>query len=118
MTWWKKANMDGISLLVAANESLPMSYTPNPIDVSGVTLAPEIQSLTEFLAENAHAHWSRQRFADGWRYGPRRDDAKKEHPGLVPYAELSESEKEYDRLTAMETLKAILALGYCIDKEN
>ena len=97
-------------------KAFSMPYIPNPINVSGVTLTPELQALTECLAENAHEHWSRQRLADGWRHGPRRDDGKKEHPGLVPYAELSESEKEYDRLTAMETLKAILALGYKIDQ--
>ena len=95
-----------------------MSYDPESIDVSRVTLTPEILALTERLAENTHEHWSRRRLAEGWRYGPRRDDAKKEHPGLVPYAELTESEKDYDRLTAMETLKAILALGYRIDKEQ
>ena len=93
-----------------------MSYVPNPLDVSDVALTPEIQALTERLAENAHEHWSRQRLADGWRYGPRRDDDTKQHPGLIPYAELSETEKEYDRLTAMETLKAIIALGYRINE--
>ena len=62
-----------------------MSYFPKPIDVPGVILTPEIQALTECLAENAHKHWSRQRLADGWRYGPRRDDATKEHtPALSP----------------------------------
>ncbi len=54
--------------------------------------------------------------AEGWRYGPRRDDAKKCHPSLVPYKDLSESEKDYDRNTALETLKVILALGYKISK--
>jgi len=68
------------------------------------------------LARNAHDIWARQRLADGWRFGPRRDDAKKEHPCLVPYEDLPESEKVYDRSAAMETLKAILALGYRIMK--
>ncbi len=95
-----------------------MSYDPKPIDVSSVTLTPEIEALTECLAENVHEHWSRQRLAEGWHYGLRRDDDKKEHPSLVPYAELSESEKDYDRLTTMGTLKAITALGYRIDKEK
>ena len=54
--------------------------------------------------------------ADGWRWGPTRDDARKEHPGLVPYEQLSESEKALDRATAMETLKVITALGYRIEK--
>ena len=93
-----------------------MSYTPKPIDTSGVTLTREILELTEVLAKNAHDTWAQQRLAEGWRYGPQRDDAKKEHPDLVPYEELPESEKEYDRSAAMQTLKAIIALGYRIEK--
>ena len=77
----------------------------------------ELQELTEELARNTHDVWARQRIADGWRHGERRDDAKKLHPSLVPYEELPESEKEYDRATAMETLKAILALGFRITEK-
>jgi len=93
-----------------------VSYAPQPIDTSGVSLTPEVLELRELLAENAHDHWALQRMADGWTYGPQRDDRRKRHPCLVPYEELPESEKEYDRSTAIETLKAILALGYRIEK--
>ena len=93
-----------------------VDYRPAPRDTSGVRLPPDIVELTELLARNTHENWARQRLADGWRYGPKRDDAKKEHPSLVPYESLSESEKEYDRRTAMETLKTIVALGYRIAK--
>ncbi len=92
------------------------SYMPNPIDTSFVILRPEIEKLTELLAENIHEHWSRQRLADGWCYGPARDDINKQHPCLIPYNNLPEVEKTYDRQTAMETLKAIMALGYRIEK--
>jgi hypothetical protein len=70
------------------------------------------------LAENAHDVWARRRLSEGWRYGPQRDEARKEHPSLVPYENLPESEKEYDRSVAMETLRAILALGYHIGKDS
>jgi hypothetical protein len=93
-----------------------LKYNPKPIDTARVTLTDEIRELTELLAGNAHDIWARQRLAEGWRYGPRRDDAKKENPCLVPYEDLPESEKEYDRNAAIETLKAILALGYRIVK--
>lgn len=89
-------------------------YQPQPIDTSAITLSPEIQALTEQLAENAHDRWALQRLADGWQYGPSRDDAQKRHPCLIPYADLPEAEKAYDRQAAMETLKAITALGYTI----
>ena len=93
-----------------------MVYKPEPIDTSKVQLSDEILDLTERLAENAHEVWAQRRMAEGWRPGPRRDEAKKEHPSLVPYKELPEGEKEYDRSTALETLKVLLALGYRFEK--
>ena len=88
-----------------------MTYQPAPIDTSRVELSEGTRKLVEQLAKNNHEVWSRQRISEGWRFGPNRDDAKKEHPCLVPYEDLPESEKEYDRVTAVEVLKTILALG-------
>ncbi|MDX2289325.1 MAG: RyR domain-containing protein [Hyphomicrobiaceae bacterium] len=91
-------------------------YIPRPIGTSHVQLPPDLIALTETLAENTHDTWARRRLADGWTHGPARDDDKKQHPSLIPYADLSESEKDYDRQTALETLKAIIALGYRIER--
>jgi hypothetical protein len=91
-----------------------MSYQPRPLPTEGVELPPDLVPLTERLAENAHDLWAAQRLAQGWRHGLQRDDAKKLHPCLVPYDQLPESEKEYDRVAALGTLKAILKLGYRI----
>jgi len=93
-----------------------MPYKPEPIDTSRISLPAELVELTERLAQNTHDIWAQKRTAEGWTYGTRRDDATKQHPDLVPYAELPDSEKEYDRRTAMETLRAIVALGYRIEK--
>ena len=92
------------------------TYIPRPADTKDVLLSDELMGLTEEMARNVHDVWSAGRIADGWTWGPVRDDAKKEHPCLVPYEELQESEKEYDRNTAIETLKLILSLGYRIEK--
>ena len=94
-----------------------MSYDPKPIDTTKVKLTKDLLALTEMLAEHNHEIWSLQRIKDGWKVGKKRDDAKKTHPGLIPYRELSEAEKQYDRNAAMQTLKAIIALGYRIKKE-
>lgn len=93
-----------------------MTYTPRPIDTMHIRLQDDLAQLTERLAANTHDLWAAQRIADGWTYGPKRDDAAKTHPDLVPYDELPEAEKDYDRNTAMETLKLVLALGYRIVK--
>lgn len=92
-------------------------YTPKPIDTSDIKVPEELLLLTEKIAENVHENWSLGRIAEGWTYGEVRDDAKKTTPCLVPYSELSEGEKEYDRVTAFETLKLIIALGYTIEKK-
>lgn len=97
-------------------ERPPLTYQPGPIDTSNITLPAEIEPLIERLAEHNHDVWARQRIADGWRYGPERHDQRQEHPCLVPYDQLPDSEQQYDRQTAREVLKAILALGYRIEK--
>ena len=91
-------------------------YQPKPMDLSKINLNADIWELTEQIAENVHDNWAIGRIAEGWTYGPVRDDKKKTTPCLVPYAQLPEAEKEYDRKTAVETLKMILALGYRIEK--
>ena len=92
-------------------------YTPTPIDTNDVILSDDILTLGEEIAKNTHEVWSAGRIADGWTYGEKRDDEKKHHPCLVPYEELSESEKQNDRNTSIETLKLIIKLGYKISKE-
>lgn len=93
-----------------------MEYNPKPLDTKGIALSEDIQALTEKLAENTHDVWARRRLDDGWTYGSVRDDTSKKHPCLVPYAELPDSEKQYDRDTALETIRMILLLGYEIRK--
>lgn len=92
------------------------NYIPQPIDTQDVVLPQELNELAEEIAKNVHEVWSAGRMADGWTYGDERNDALKQHPCLVPYEELSEEEKEYDRHTSQETLKMIVNLGYKIVK--
>lgn len=91
-------------------------YIPKPIDTSDVQLPEELNPLLEAMAKNVHEVWAETRISQGWTYGPERDDAKKEHPMLVPYTGLPEEEKEYDRNTSKETLRFILKLGFKIIK--
>lgn len=93
-------------------------YNPNPINTNDVTLPPEIEALAERLAENTHEVWAAGRIREGWTYGAERNDVLRTHPCLVPYDQLTEVEKEYDRATALETLKVILQLGFTISKDN
>lgn len=90
------------------------NYVPKPIDTSDVELPKELEMLVEQMSKNVHEVWAETRIQQGWTYGQQRDDERKTHPCLVPYEELPESEKEYDRNTSVETLKLIMKLGFKI----
>ena len=92
-------------------------YQPKPENTDGITLSAEIEALAEALARNTHEVWAAGRIREGWTYGPVRNDARRETPCLVPYDELPENEKDYDRNTSLETLRLIVKLGYKIVKE-
>ena len=93
------------------------TYTPQPIDTSDVELPKELEQLVEEMSKNVHDVWAETRISQGWKYGKKRDDEKKTHPCLVPYDELPEEEKEYDRKTSIGTLKLILKLGFKVSKD-
>ena len=89
-------------------------YIPNPIDTSDIQLPEELNSLLEAMAKNVHEVWAETRIKQGWKYGEQRNDELKTHPCLVPYEDLPEEEKEYDRNTSRGTLKLIMKLGFKI----
>lgn len=89
-------------------------YVPNPVDTTDVKLPMELESLVEEMAKNVHEVWAQTRISQGWSFGEERNDATKKHPCLVPYEELSEEEKTYDRNTSVQTLKLILKFGFKI----
>lgn len=93
------------------------NYIPQPVDTTGVALPKELNALAEEIAKNVHEVWSAGRIQEGWTYGEARDDARKHHPCLVPYEDLTETEKEYDRHTSQETLKLIMKLGFKIVRD-
>lgn len=91
-----------------------MTYQPKPTDTTNIILPPEFMEVSETIAKNIHEVWAKQRIEQGWKYGPVRNDALKTHPNLVPYEELPEIEKDYDRNTLLESLKVMISLGFTI----
>lgn len=92
------------------------TYIPQPISTEDIELSKDILELSEQIAENVHEVWAASRMSEGWTYGQERNDELKQHPCLIPYDELPETEKDYDRNTAIQTLKLIQKLGYKITK--
>lgn len=91
------------------------NYIPQPIDTSNIELPKELDTLVEAMAKNVHEVWAQTRISQGWSFGKERNDELKQHPCLIPYEELPEEEKEYDRNTAVGTLKLILSMGFKIN---
>lgn len=86
-------------------------YVPDPLDLSEVPIPCDLSAEDlERLAKNVHENWARMRLAEGWRYGPRTDEASRTHSCLVPYEELPEAEKDYDRKIVSITLKGVCLL--------
>ena len=109
---------DSKNYLVTVNLKDMKTYIPKPIDVSDVKLDKDLTELREAIAENAHEIWAENRQKEGWTYGPQRNDELKLHPDMIPYSQLPEGEKDYDREMAMQTLKLIQKLGYDIVKRE
>ena len=93
-------------------------YVPQPVDTSNVQLPTELDELVEKIAENVHEVWAVERQAQGWNFGPERNDEKKENPCMVPYSQLPESKKDFDRNMAMDTIKLLKKLGYDLIKRE
>ncbi len=98
-------------------DKMKHDYNPMPVSVEDVVLPDNLSPLTEMLAKNVHEVWAESRISQGWTYGKERNDERKTHPCLVPYEELSEVEKQYDRDTALNTLKLIYKYGFRIIKQ-
>ena len=109
---------DSKKYLVTINTKDMKTYNPKPIDLSDVELTEDLNELREAIAENAHDVWAVERQAQGWTYGEQRDDNKKETPCMVPYSQLPDSEKTFDRDMAMNTLKLVKKLGYDLVKRE
>ena len=110
---WKESHNYMIQILQSVDE-----YEPHPIDVDSIPLDGDLEELQEAIAENAHDVWAEARKKEGWTYGKERDDSNKRHPDLIPYTALPDSEKEYDRIMAFNTIKLVKKLGFDIVKHH
>ncbi len=115
---FSEAWADSKNYLVIINTKDMKEYIPNPLDLSDVVLTEDLSELREAIAENAHEIWAAKRQSEGWTYGPQRDDRLKQTPDMVPYKDLLDSEKQYDREMAMQTIKLLQKLGYDLIKRE
>lgn len=105
-------------MVTVREKRFPQEFNPQPIDVSNIRLDDDLMELTDTIAQDVHDIWALKRIKEGWSFGSVRDDSKKQHPDLVPFIELPESEKDYDRDMAIHAIKVIKRLGYRIVNIN
>lgn len=117
LSFFEKAWKESQHYMVRVLQTLE-DYEPQPVDLSNIVLNDDLMELREAIAENAHEVWSSARMSEGWTYGLERDDENKHHPDLVPYSALSDEEKEYDRIMALNTIKLVMKLGFEIEKRK
>ena len=113
--WYRESNRSqaahiGVKLRTTGHELLPPG---SEADGAEWPLATE---EVERLAEMEHRRWMAFHLLSGWKYGPRRDNARRIHPSLQPYHRLSEPEREKDRDTVLKLAEQLRSLGYRIRK--
>uniref|UniRef100_A0A8I3Q8Q6 Ryanodine receptor 3 n=1 Tax=Canis lupus familiaris TaxID=9615 RepID=A0A8I3Q8Q6_CANLF len=108
----RQLTAEGVRDLLGTTQSLSQaSFIPCPIDTSQVVLPPHLEKIRDRLAENIHELWGMNKIELGWTFGKIRDDNKRQHPCLVEFSKLPETEKNYNLQMSTETLKTLLALG-------
>ncbi|XP_034436295.1 ryanodine receptor 3 isoform X5 [Hippoglossus hippoglossus] len=114
-----KRDHEGVRDLLGTTQFLSQaSFIPTPVDTTQVVLPPHLDNVRDRLAENIHELWGMNKIELGWTYGKVRDDNKRQHPCLVDFAKLPETERNYNLQMSSETLKTLLALGCHVAQVN
>uniref|UniRef100_A0A3Q2TD46 Ryanodine receptor 3 n=1 Tax=Fundulus heteroclitus TaxID=8078 RepID=A0A3Q2TD46_FUNHE len=114
-----KRDHDGVRDLLGTTQFLSQaSFIPTPVDTTQIVLPPHLENIRDKLAENIHELWGMNKIELGWTYGKVRDDNKRQHPCLVDFSKLPETEKNYNVQMSSETLKTLLALGCHVAQVN
>uniref|UniRef100_A0A674EHP5 Ryanodine receptor 3 n=1 Tax=Salmo trutta TaxID=8032 RepID=A0A674EHP5_SALTR len=114
-----KRDHGGVRDLLGTTQILSQaSFIPTPVDTSQIVLPPHLDNVRDRLAENIHELWGMNKIELGWSYGKVRDDNKRQHPCLVDFTKLPETESNYNLQMSSETLKTLLALGCHVTQTN
>ncbi|XP_054861875.1 ryanodine receptor 3-like isoform X4 [Amphiprion ocellaris] len=114
-----KRDADGVRDLLGTTQFMSQaSFIPAPVETSQIVMPPHLEKVRDKLAENIHELWGMNKIELGWSYGKIRDDNKRQHPCLVDFSKLPETEKNYNLQMSTETLKTLLALGCRVVQVN
>jgi len=96
-----------LSMLHVAGFNVNRAEDADPAIVFG-------RDILDLLARMEHDRWCRERVDDGWRHGSQRDNDKRIHPMLVPWTDMPDDMKEYDRDSVRHLPEFLLKSGYAI----
>ncbi|XP_030299704.1 ryanodine receptor 3 isoform X4 [Sparus aurata] len=114
-----KRDVEGVRDLLGTAQFLSQaSFIPTPVETGQVVMPLHLEKVRDKLAENIHELWGMNKIELGWSYGKIRDDNKRQHPCLVDFSKLPETEKNYNLQMSTETLKTLLALGCRVVQVN
>ena len=68
----------------------------------------------EHLSEQEHERWMGLKIQSGWKHAPETDKEKHLHAALVPWEDLSEADKEKDRVMVRKIPDILAHAGYTI----
>lgn len=86
-------------------------------DMTALELASKQPKILADLSEIEHRRWMAERFMDGWRYGPQRDNSRKIHHLLIPYDQLSDEEKQKDKDMILNIRNLVASPGWKKQRE-
>ncbi|XP_067335759.1 ryanodine receptor 3-like isoform X9 [Channa argus] len=114
-----KRDLEGVRDLLGTTQFMSQaSFIPTPVETSQIVMPLHLEKVRDKLAENIHELWGMNKIELGWSYGKIRDDNKRQHPCLVDFSKLPETEKNYNLQMSTETLKTLLALGCRVVQVN
>lgn len=103
--------------VVLARAGLQLTSKVDAEDRTPAEIGDAIEAQIELLAEAEHDGWMAIKQRAGWTLGPR-DDARKVHPCLLPYAQLSEADKRKDRNSVRTYADIVDRAGFRIAASN
>ncbi|KAJ3590256.1 hypothetical protein NHX12_008210, partial [Muraenolepis orangiensis] len=94
------------------------NFDPRPVETTNTIIPERLDAFINKFAEHTHDKWAFEKIQNNWTYGEPLDDDAKTHPMLRPYKTFSEKDKEIYRWPIKESVKAMLAWEWTMDKSR
>nr|XP_042717007.1 LOW QUALITY PROTEIN: ryanodine receptor 1 [Chrysemys picta bellii] len=94
------------------------NFDPKPVETLNVIIPEKLDTFINKYAEHTHEKWAFDKIQNNWTFGETIDEEAKTHPMLRPYKTFSEKDKEIYRWPIKESLKAMIAWEWTVEKPH